>query len=86
VDTYTDISSDCKSPRRRHVRCSVCDKPSGGHFYCVKHRRIHAEATRTYMRRRWQQDQTFAAAERIKTRERMRRLRERRRLEKEARS
>jgi hypothetical protein len=65
-------------PRPRNgiprVCCSKCGRPSAGFFYCFKCRRKHAAGAKLYMRVR-RQDETFCAAERIKTKLRMRRLR-----------
>ena len=57
-----------------HVCCSKCGRPSSGYYYCFRCRRKHAARAKLYMRVR-RQDETFRAAERIKTKLRMRRLR-----------
>ena len=65
-------------PRPRNgicrVCCSKCGRPSFGYYYCFRRRRKHAARAKLYMRAR-RQDEKFRAAERIKTRQRMRRLR-----------
>jgi len=65
-------------PRPRNgicrVCCSKCGRPSFGYYYCFRRRRKHAARAKLYMRAR-PQDEKFRAAERIKTRQRMRRLR-----------
>jgi hypothetical protein len=65
-------------PRPRNgvwrVCCSKCGDSSAGYFYCFECRREHAERVRLYMAKR-REDPKFRAAERIKTKFRMRRLR-----------
>ena len=65
-------------PRPRNgicrVCCSKCGEPSRGYYYCFRCRRKHAAGARAYMRKR-RENEAFRAAERIKTRLRMRRLR-----------
>ena len=56
------------------VCCSKCGEPSKGYYYCFRCRRKHAARAKLYMRAR-RQDETFRAAERVKTKLRMRRLR-----------
>jgi hypothetical protein len=57
--------------------CDRCRRPSRGYFYCFPCRREHAERQRAYMAER-RKDPDFVAAERVATRERMRRLRKQR--------
>jgi|SRR6516164_1550908 len=57
------------------VRCSKCGRPSSGYYYCFRCRLKHAAGAREYMRKRREDDPKFRAAERIKTKLRMRRLR-----------
>ena len=68
----------CDPPRPGNgvirVCCSKCGRPSSGYYYCFRRRRKHAARAKLYMRAR-PQDEKFRAAERIKTRQRMRRLR-----------
>src|SRR6516225_7710166 len=56
------------------VCCSKCGEPSKGYYYCFRCRRKHAAGAREYMRKR-RENKVFRAAERIKTKLRMRRLR-----------
>jgi hypothetical protein len=56
------------------VCCSKCGEPSKGYYYCFRCRRKHAADALEYMRKR-RENEAFRAAERIKTRNRMRRLR-----------
>ena len=56
------------------VCCSKCGRPSSGYFYCFTCRRKQAAHAKLYMRKR-RENEAFRAAERIKTKLRMRRLR-----------
>jgi hypothetical protein len=66
------------------VCCARCGEPSKGYYYCFRCRRKHAAGAREYMRKR-RENKVFRAAERIKTKLRMRRLRAALRAELEAR-
>ena len=56
------------------VCCARCGEPSRGYYYCFRCRLKHAAGARDYMRKR-RENEAFRAAERIKTKLRMRRLR-----------
>jgi ribosomal protein L37E len=78
MDIYSD--NPPRNNPKKHVRCKTCDQPSFGYYYCRDCRRDHAERMRQYMAKR-RQDINFAAAERVATKLRMRRLLARRRRE-----
>jgi hypothetical protein len=77
MDLYASIQPASNPPNE--VRCANCRRPSKGFYYCFACRRTHAAQAKRYMRER-RQDPDFVAAERVATRERMRRLRKRRRM------